>query len=196
MMKNLIRSIVLCSMAVLLNACETPVKIQTLPDIIFAHLAPISLNIARVEIVSEFRAPLRAPNVDHLFHVSPEKALRNWVRDRIVPSGVTGKARFIIKNASATESKLATDKGFIGQFKKELSERYTVYVEGELQIIDASGVVRAQASAKAERSRTIREDASLNDREKLWHDITRAALIDFNGVIQGALKTHASRWMN
>ena len=195
-MKNLLKSIFLLSFITVLSACETPLKVQTLPDITFSNLQPIRLNVASVETVSEFKSPLKLPNVDHLFQVSPEKALKNWGRDRVAETpGATGQARFIIKNAAATESKLAIDKGFTGQFKKELSERYTVFVEGELQLIDTSGVVRAQASAKAERSRTIREDASLNEREKLWHDITRAVVTDFNGVMERAINTHFSGWL-
>ncbi len=196
MMKNLLKPIFFLSVIAGLSACETPLTVQKLPDITFSNLPPISLNVERIETISEFKAPLKLPNVDHLFYISPEKALMNWGRDRLAATGKKGQARFVIKNAAATESKLAIDKGFAGQFKKELSERYTVLVEGELQIIDASGVRVRAASAKAERSRTILEDASLNERKKLWHDITRAAVTDFNSKIESVIKTHFSGVLN
>jgi hypothetical protein len=161
-------------------------------DITFAHMEPFRLNVVKIETVSGYRAPLKAPNVDHLFQITPERALKNWARDRLAPIGAKGAARFVIKNAAATESKLKIDKGIIGQ----LSNRYTVFIEAELQVRDATGAVRAQASARAKRSRTITEDASLKQREKLWHDITRAAMADFNGAMDRAIKAHFKDWLN
>ena len=195
-MRFFVKTLLCLGVVAALSACETPLKVQTLPDITFAHLEPLRLNVVKIETASRYKAPLKAPNVDHLFQITPERALKNWARDRVAATGARGNARFVIKNAAAIESKLKIDKGFTGQFKKELSERYTVFLEAELQITDVTGAVRAQASAKAERSRTITEDASLNQREKLWHDITRAAMADFNGAMERAIKAHFKGWLN
>ena len=76
-MKNLLKSIFFLSVVAVLSACETALTVQTLPDITFSNLQPLRLNVASVETVSEFKAPLKSPNVGHLFQVSPEKALKN-----------------------------------------------------------------------------------------------------------------------
>jgi hypothetical protein len=143
---------------------------------------PFRLNVAKVEeTVIDFKGP-----VDHQFQITPERALKNWARDRVIATGAKGTAHFVIKNAAATTSKL----------NKELSERHTVYIEAELQVMDEEGNVRALASALAKRTRTITEDASLNQREKLWHDITRAAMADFNGAMERAIMAHFKGWLN
>ncbi|MEK7244475.1 MAG: hypothetical protein AAB223_00465, partial [Pseudomonadota bacterium] len=59
----------------LLTGCETQVPAQKLPDLTFAHLAPLQLAVQRVETVSRFAPTLRAPNVEHAFPVPPARAL-------------------------------------------------------------------------------------------------------------------------
>ena len=61
-----------------LAACETTPPPPKLPELTFTHLGPLKLNVARIDIVSKYRSPLRAPNVEHLFPTPPQKALRTW----------------------------------------------------------------------------------------------------------------------
>jgi hypothetical protein len=194
-MRFFIKTILCLGAVAMLSACETPLKVQTLPDITFAKMEPFRLNVVKIETVSGYKAPLKAPNVDHLFKITPERALKDWARDRLAATGAEGTARFVIKNAAAIETKLKIDKGFTGQFKKELSERYTVYIEAELRVMDGTGSVRTH-SVKTEKESSITEDASLNQREKLWHDITRAAMANFNASMDGVIKTHFKGWLN
>ena len=66
----------------LLAACETPAPGQKLPDLTYAHLGVMTLNVASLEVVSDYRAPLKTPNVEHLFPTPPDRALKRWARDR------------------------------------------------------------------------------------------------------------------
>lgn len=167
----------------MLAACETPPPKPRLVELTFAHLPVLSLDVARLEVVSDYAPPMKAPNVEHLFPTPPEKGLRRWAADRLKAGGKKGSARFVIRIAAVTEVALPVTKGLKGAFKEEQSERYEAVVEASLEILDASGFRKGFASARVTRSRTVREDATLNDREADWLAMTEALLNDFDKEI-------------
>jgi hypothetical protein len=173
-----------------LAACETPSPEQKLPGLSYAHLGPLRLNVARVDVASEYKAPLQAPNVDHQFPTTPEAALRQWAADRLQPAGRDDMARFLIVDAAAIEIRLKRDTGLKGTFKKEQSERYDVSVEATLEIFDSRGFRRGFATARAKRTRTVPEDITLNQREKVWFEMTEAVMNDFNAELERNIRRH------
>lgn len=178
-----------------LAACETQVADGRLPDMRFAHMAPINLDVASVEVVSKYRMPLAPPNVEHQFPTSPEKALKNWATDRLKAVGRQNTARLSIYEASVVEAKLTVDKGFTGLFKKEQAERYDAKLEGTLEIVDPRGVTLGFVEARAQRSRTLGEEVSLNQRDKFFYELTETLLKDFNAEMEKSLRTHLGAWM-
>ena len=109
-----------------LVACETPVQVETLPDLTFAHLKPIKLNVAKLEVVSQYQATLTAPYVEHLFPTPPVKALKQWAKDRFRAVGRSGTARLVILDATAIEVQLQKKTGLKASFTKQQSQRYAV----------------------------------------------------------------------
>ena len=174
----------------MLAACETPPPKPRLLGLTFAHLPILSLDVARVEVVSDYAPPMKAPNVEHLFPTPPEMGLRRWAADRLKAGGKKGSARFVIHIAAVTETALPVTKGLKGAFKKEQSERYAAVVEASLEIVDARGFRKGFASARVTRSRTVREDATLNQREALWFAMTEALLNDFDKEIEQNIRRY------
>ncbi|MBT3305961.1 MAG: hypothetical protein HN377_05695, partial [Alphaproteobacteria bacterium] len=125
--------------ALALAACETPVQTQKMADLTFGHLTPIKLDVAKIEVVNHYRAPLRAPNVEHLFPTPPVAALKQWAKDRLRAVGRAGVARLVIVNAGAVESRLATKTGLTATFTKQQSQRYDLAVEARLEITSPLG---------------------------------------------------------
>ncbi len=185
------------ALAVLLSlglaACETPVQVQKLPDLTFAHLAPIKLNVAKIEVVSQYRPPMQAPNVEHLFPTPPIKALKQWAKDRLRAVGRSGTARLVITDASAIEAPLQKKTGFSATFTKQQSQRYNLSVEARLEV--SNGNSRGHTTAYATRFSTIREDASINTRERLWFDLTEAILGDFDAVMEKNMRQNLGAWL-
>ena len=68
--------------------CETAVGPRSFPEQTFRHLPPISLDVAKIEIVLFFEPPLKAPHVEHEMPVPPHKAIKRWVVDRIRTVGI------------------------------------------------------------------------------------------------------------
>ncbi|NQV83010.1 MAG: hypothetical protein HQ494_04240 [Rhodospirillales bacterium] len=175
-----------------LVACETPVQTQKMANLTFGHLKPIRLDVAKIEVVSHYQPPLRAPNVEHLFPTPPAAALKQWAKDRLRAVGRSGTARLVIVNAGAVESRLAQKTGLTATFTKQQSQRYDLAVEARLEITSPIG--RGQTSAHASRFTTVREDITLNIRERTWLDLTEALVRDFDVAMEQNMRQHLGRW--
>lgn len=177
-----------------LTACETP-RAQTFPEITFASLHPIMLDVANIQTASSFRSTLAAPYVEHQFPAQPQAAMQRWAKDRLRTTG-TGRdgAVFTIVDASVKEVRLAIDQDLKAKFTKEQSQRYELRLEGKLEIFDGRGLSAGNVGATVSRFTTVREDASLNDREKTWYDMTDAAMKDFNAEMEKNIRQHLGIW--
>lgn len=180
-----------------LAACENKPPVQRLPEISFADKRAISLNVASLEIVPEYVSTGRKPNVEHLMPVSPENATVRWVKDRLKPMGAagSGSARVVIKDAKVVEVPLKTDKGFTGLFKEEQAERYDGTLDVAIEIKDARGFTQADVVARAARTRTVPEGVSLNERDRIMHEMTEALIRDIDAQMDGLIRTYLSRWV-
>jgi len=178
-----------------LAACESGVRVQKLPELTFSHLGGIKLNVSRLETASRYTAPLKKPNVEHLFPAQPAVAMKRWANDRLKTAGPSGSARFTIHQASVIEEKLKMDSSFTGVFTKQQSERYTARVEATLEVFDAKGKRRGFATANAVRSKTVREDATLNEREKAWFDLVEDLMKEFDREMTKNIKSHLVNWV-
>jgi hypothetical protein len=178
-----------------LAACETPATVQQFPDITFGHLPTIDLNAADVRIASEYQAPMQAPNVEHLFPVTPSQALHKWAEDRLAAKGIGNAARFTISDARVTETVLKTETGLSGVFNKEPAARYDASVAGMLEILDNRGFRKGFATARVSRSRSILEGASINERERMWFELVEAVMADFNAEMEKNIRAHVGAFV-
>ncbi len=158
------------------------------PEIRFADKPPILLDVARIDIVDAYRPPLKAPNVEHLFRVRPSQAARQWARDRLRAGGTTGRAEVAIRDASATETALKRTDGVRGAFTTDQAERYDAAITISVHILDSLGKELANASATARYSRTVAEDVTLNERERVWHRMTTAMMHALDKALEGQMK--------
>ena len=176
-----------------LLGCETLVHVETFPDLTFAHLKPIKLNVAKFEVVSQYQAPLRPPNVEHLFPTPPVKALKQWAKDRFRTVGRSGTARLVILNATAIEVQLQRKTGLTATFTKQQSERYDLTVDTVLEVSD--GRRGGRVSARVTRFMTLREDITPNERKRAWFDMTEALVKDFDAEIEKNIRQVLPEWV-
>lgn len=171
-----------------LAACETTPPRPTYPPIRFNDLPPIRLDVARVEVVEEYRSPGVLPNVEQLFPERPAAAAAQWARDRLRAVGTRARAEAIIRQASVVEVPLKTSAGLAGAFTTEQSERYDGILEMVVRILDDSGKQLASAYAKSTLSRSVAENITLNDREKLWYDMTVSMMRTVNDALERQIR--------
>ena len=180
------------AVGLLLAACQTPGD-ALLPEITFQHLPPIRIDVARIEVVEGVREPTSPPHVGHTFPTPPRAALRTWARDRLLAAGPSGTVRFVILDADVTETGLKLKKGLTGAFTDEQSHRYDAKVAARVEVTGVPDLRMAEARAAAERSQTIAESATVNERERLWFDMVDDLMGDFNTVMEGNIRKHLGR---
>lgn len=178
-----------------LAACTTPDPTPVYPDLTFVNRQPVRLDVAEIRIVDEVVPPLTAPNVEHLAPVTPAAAMERWARDVLQAAGGSGRAVMAIRQGNIVEERLKTTGGLTGAFTTDQSERYTVSMAGQLDLFDGAGQRSGQALAESQRSRTIAENASLNDRERLWYDLVEATARDFAAAMEQAIRRELATYV-
>jgi hypothetical protein len=187
MLRNLSAAVVALAM---LAGCETPPPPSGFPQLSYAHLPPINLNVAKVEIVSEYRPTGVAPNVEHLFPVKPLEAAKRWSRERLKAVGRSGTARVTIRRASVVEVPLARSTGLRGMLTTDQTERYDGVIEISIAILDDSGRQLGAIVSRALRTKSVPEDISVYDREKVWFDMVEAMMNDLNVSLETQIKRY------
>lgn len=184
-------------LAVLLVACNTPDPYARLAEMTFEHRGDIRLDVAAVDIATEYRAPLAAPHVEHLFPVAPEAAMRRWAQDRLTATGASGRrARFVVKDARVVEEKLARTQGIRGAFTRDQTERYTITLEATLQIVGPRPATsEAFAVARATRSRTVAESVTVNQREQAWYELLEEAMRDLDSEFERQIRGNLAQYL-
>ena len=167
-----------------LAACQAPVLPPPIPELTYGHLEPINLDVGRIEIVAQYVPPLKAPNVEHTFPTPPATAMRQWAKDRLRAVGEIRTARLVIKNASASETKLKITGGLRGAFTKDQSERYDVTLDVVLEVRGEDGVAVAFANAVVTRSKTVTEGLSLDERARVFHEMTQSLMDEVNSELE------------
>jgi hypothetical protein len=173
-----------------LTACESSLPEVSYPELRFSHLGPINLDVAKIEIIEQFRAPLQAPHVEHELPLAPATAMRNWARDRLRAVGTSGVARFIIMDASVTAKALSKKKGLKAAFTLEQAARYDASLKARLEVETAGGLGKGFAAAEATRHRTMPEDMTINDRDDALYAFIEGAAMDFNQVMVKNINAH------
>jgi len=182
---------------VLVSGCQTPAPTASFADITFIHLAPINVNVAKIEVKNSYHAGIKGKHVEDRFPVSPAKALRRWAGDRLKPVGGPGSGtlRMTITDAGVIESKLKKDETVKGVFTTQQSHRYQLKAGGRLEIYDASGKRAASSDAQATRTVTTGEDITLNEREKVWFEATEKLMADFNRQMEREIHQFLGKWV-
>lgn len=158
----------------LVAACDTTAPPGRPGPLTFDTMTPIALDVARLEVVDVYQAPMQDPNIDHTFPQTPTDAMRAWAQNRFRPEGSSGTARLIIQDASVRKEELPRTGGIAGIFTRDQSERLTAAMRVRLEI---EGAARGgYAEARARRSVTLAEDISVAEREAAWASLTRDTL--------------------
>jgi len=164
----------------------------------FQHLAKVNLKVSQILLKSEYRSPLKAPNVEHKFATSPEFALNDWAKTRLVAvanghPGVT--AQFVIKDASVIESTLPKSKGLAGMITYEPTARYVAHATATLDIQDLNSGANGSIEVASQRSIEVSENATLGQREQAWMELVEKLMRDFNAQMDVEIQKHLSPWV-
>jgi hypothetical protein len=168
----------------LLAACDTPPHRDPFPQLTYAHLGPINLDVAQIVIVDAYQPPMADPHVEQDFPTPPAAAARQWAQDRLKAVGSDGVAKYTITDGSAIDVPLPRTTGLDGMITQDQSDRYDVTVTVRLDLENRMGNHRGSITATAKRSETAAEDMTLNEREKLWFEMTDQLMKQLNAELE------------
>lgn len=177
----------------IIAACQPPPSYESEP-LSFAHLPPLVFDLGGIEVVERGSAP-HPTDVDHLFSTPPAVAARLWAEDRLRTSGHLGVLGVTIEEASARSTPLATNKDLEGLLTEEQAERIDLHLRVTIEAIDESGQVNGSATADARRSRTLLEGITLAERERLYDEVVRALLLDYNASQEKAIRQYLGLYL-
>jgi hypothetical protein len=174
----------LASAGGLLSSCDTPPHRDPFPQLTYQHLGPINLDVAKIVIVDAYQPPMTAPHVDQDFPTPPATAARQWAQDRLKAVGSDGVAKFTVIDGSAVDVPLPRTTGLDGVVTQDQSNRYDVTVTVRLEVENRMGNHRGSITANAKRSESVPEDMTLNEREKLWFEMTDQVMKQLNTELE------------
>ena len=180
--------------AMALAACQPPDK-PRYPEITFDHMPPIRLDVAEIVIKTPYQEPLQAPHVGEQFPVSPSRAARRWVEDRLQAVGTKGTATVTIIESSAVEIELERTEGIKGVFTKDQAQSYEIAVEVSIEAVDPVGPRKATASARITKKTSVAEDVTMNEREDTWYKLTKDGMNSFNATMEQQMSKSMSGFM-
>lgn len=182
--------------AAVLAACATAPAPARFAEITFAHEPPFVLDVARVEFVEQFVAPLEPPHVESEFPIPPADGARRWAQDRLRTAGLNRTARAILLDASAVERGLATQGGVTGFFTSDQEKRYDVTVAMRIEIVADDGrYVEAHVQASANGSATVAEDATLEERDRTLYRLTEQVMRALDGELDAGIRKHLAAYI-
>jgi hypothetical protein len=185
-MNVLARSALVVALASL-GSCASPPPQPVFPDIHFTAEMPLQLAVASIEVQQDYEMPLRDPNVEQRFPVTPQHALENWARDRLRAVGTSGRAIFVVRTASVIETDLPVQQGISGVLTTQPAERYDLTIRAALTI-NEHGLDVHTANVTTTRSQSVLQGITPNDRDKVWYDMTTAAMADFDKQMEAEIR--------
>ena len=177
----------------LLTGCETPVPENNFPEISFTHEQPIRLDVATVTVKEPPPPAVGGKSIDYELPVSLRKTAARWARERLKPVGRTGEAVVTVEQADVTEERLKKTGGIRGAFVTDQTERYRGVLRMSVAVTTPRG--EAVARAQGERVRTVAEDATLADREKIWFEMTETLMRRVDKELDGQIRRHMSNYV-
>lgn len=192
MMTRILAALALAGLA----ACAADPARPVFPEITFAHLPPIALDVAQIEVEEQYVPPQRPPNVEHTMARSPAAAMRRWAADRLRPVGRSGVARVSIKEASVVAQPLEKKTGGVrGMFTRDQAVRYVGNLVVEVDVTTAGGLGTGFASGAATRTVTAPEDITLNRRDEILFELTEGLARDLNATLEANIRTHLAPFL-
>ncbi len=179
-----------------LGGCATTVSRPTVPELSYKHLPSLNFSVERIEFVEKFISPLQSPHVEHLFPTPIVQALKRWRDDRLQAVGGSDVMRIIVEDASAVAEELETNEGLEAWFTTEQAEKVDARIQVRIEIVDGNGKMKAYTSTEAERSRTTPENITLNERDKIYNDLTMVLMNDFNASQEQGIRLYFQRYLN
>jgi hypothetical protein len=169
-------------------ACATSETAAPLPPAPgYGYLTPLRLNVLDIEVAEPvpgpgFRVDLPAP-------ISPVAQAVRMGRERLVPVGTVGRARFIVDAATLTREQ-ATAGGLFAQ----QSDRLNVLIHVRIEVLNGEGTRVAFTEAEVRRNATVIVEGPASQ-ARAADQIVRQAMDDLNVELEFQIRRNLRDWI-
>lgn len=180
---------------VTLAGCSEGPPDSRLPELTFANMQPLAVEAARVEVINNYKPPMKEPNVEHTFPLPPALAAEKLVQNQIIAAGTQHVLRALIEDASVVREKLPVETGFTDMFVREPAEKLKARVLLRFELVNenAPDIVLGHANVVATREKTLIEDISPADRDAAYFELTKALTQDLREGFNASVKNTFGR---
>lgn len=152
---------------------------KPLPQMTFAHVEPLPVNVAAVEVAGQ-----PDPYFEADFVVSPYNAARNYLGRRFRAGGYDGTLRLAVQSAKVTRSYAKSTQPVAGFLEVGGHDVYQVEMVIRLEHIGPSGHVLYGKTLTAKRAMNITEHASIAERERHQLESMEAMFSDLDPEVR------------
>lgn len=192
MTKRPLRLLAALGLGLALAGCAAaPLEKTVLPEIAFTGQPPLTFAASSVETIQEYQAVAAAPHIELSIAQPPAMVAARWAGDRVVlDNSQPNRVTVVVRKASVTETDLKKTPGLRGNFTEDQVARFDTEVELAVEIRDARGFRVGEAAAAARRSNSMSEKATLNDRDRLIHQLVRETMMDVDRELERNIRQY------
>ncbi|GAB4181762.1 MAG: hypothetical protein OHK0024_20840 [Thalassobaculales bacterium] len=186
---------ILASLAGLLLAAacaSAPLPPPRFAEIGFADRPAFTLAVAGIDVR---QAVSRDGAFESRLPADPLKVALRWPQDRLrAAGGGDHRAVFVVRDARVVEEPLPRTTGITGAFTRDQSERYTATAEVVLEIRNARNFKDGEAAARVQRTTTVREDVTPNQRDQLLYELVERLMKDLDAELDRNIRLYLGRF--
>ena len=195
-MGKLIRRALLLVVTLSFASCADVSTEAQFPQLTYVHLGKFILDVSKIEIVNKFKSTFDANTVEHMMPVPPAVAAHQWAKDRLEPSGYSGRrAVFTIVEGTVLSKSLKREDGIRGAIKIEQSELFEAKILVRIEVFDSNNRRLAMTKAEALRFRSVSENITLNERDKIWFAMSETIISDLNKELENSIPKFLGKYI-
>jgi len=163
---------------------------SSLPPLVtgYAHLTPLRLNVLDIEVMIPGIGP--AFRVDEPAPLRPPEEVARMGRERLFADGTTGRARFLVEQASLLREKMGED-----SFFTTAPERLTCALRCRVEILGGDDRRIAFATAEVRRLFTLGDPSASGARRQAAETLVRNAMADLNVEFEYQVRQNLRDWL-
>lgn len=183
----------------LLSACaQAPEAFKAGPLAFELEQGITQMSVNEIRVINHYQSPMKRPNVEQEFPVTPSAAVGTWVSKRLRanPGSNLGVLEVTIHDASVVEQALPKTEGFKGLITDDQDARFTAKLVVSFKHYPAgSSAANATGDVTVSRSRTINERATVSERAAIFHQMTNALMTDFDREANTRLRQYFAAYI-
>lgn len=176
----------------ILSSCQSPASYSNL-KLNFDHLKKISINAKDIELVSSYEAPLKRPNIEHLYEETILQLTARYFKYKLVPNGGDKRIKINIKESSLKKNKIKkTPKKFTIEniFNKEPDIVYSVDLKVDIEMRGERGFIEREISTNVFLDKTNIDNLSINEESMLYFEISENLILLLDREVDKQLKKY------